>query len=62
LSSEEIIRRIKEKFKTDALLLVSEPLPLISDSTAETTLLFQNEKPNWVNNNERYLLYKVVFK
>ncbi len=62
LSSEEIISRIKEKYKTETLLLVSEPLAPISDSTVETTLLFQNEKPNWVNNNERYLLYKINFK
>lgn len=59
LSYREIMNRIKEKYKTETLLLVGEPLPITTDSTVTTTLLFENEQPNWADNNERYWLYKV---
>ncbi len=61
LSEYDIIKRTKEKYNNQALLLLNYPLTIPPDSTFEYHLLYQNEKLTWGTDDENFLLYEINF-
>jgi hypothetical protein len=61
LSDVEVIKRTKQKYNKEALLLLNYPLSIIPNSSFNYQLLFQNEKLTWGTDDENFLLYKLVF-
>ncbi|MGQ0827033.1 MAG: hypothetical protein ACT4ON_01435 [Bacteroidota bacterium] len=62
LTEEEMIQRTKRKYATDAILLLNEPLLIKSGESYTAELIYKNEKIIWAADDERYFLYKILFR
>ncbi len=61
ISSEEMLKRVKEKYNKEAILLTGEPQHIVNGSGVEVKLIAKNEKYNWKDNGENYFLYKIIY-
>ncbi len=61
MSEKEIIARVKEKYKTTALLLLNEAMVSAPGEGYDLKLLYQNKNFIWGTDDERFFLYEINF-